>query len=184
MLCAPYFGQYKDIVLILGGKPKTLPCPAEQGFRLSTDVLNAAITPKTKWLFLNLPSNPAGAVYSKDDLLAIGSVLDAHPQLMILSDEIYEHIIFDNQEFLSFATVCPRLKNRILTVNGVSKAYAMTGWRIGYGAGPVPLIKAMTKVQSQISSGACSVAQAAATAALNGPQTDVERFCSACVSSG
>ena len=176
LLCAPYFGSYADIVLILGGKPVSVPCTAEDGFRLTPKNLEAAITPKSRWLFLNLPSNPSGAVFSADDLKAIGAVVAKHPNLMVLSDEIYEHILFDGQKFDSFAEVCPDLKDRVLTVNGVSKAYAMTGWRIGYGAGPQPLIKAMTKVQSQISSGACSVAQAAAVAALNGPQDEVHRF--------
>lgn len=179
ILCAPYFGQYKDIVLILGGTPVILACPASDGFRLKPDTLEAAITPKTRWIMLNLPSNPAGAVYSDDDLRALGDVLARHPNVLILSDEIYEHILFDGRTFASFAAVCPELKDRTLTVNGVSKAYAMTGWRIGYGAGPQPLIAAMTKVQSQICSGACAIAQAAAAAALNGPQDDVRRFCAA-----
>jgi aspartate aminotransferase len=128
---------------------------------------------------LNLPSNPAGAVYSDADLRALGAVLAKHPDVLILSDEIYEHILFDGRKFQSFAAVNPNLKNRTLTVNGVSKAYAMTGWRIGYSAGPQPLIAAMTKVQSQICSGACAIAQAAAAAALSGPQDDVRRFCAA-----
>ena len=179
LMCAPYFGQYKDIVLILGGGAKTLKCPAENGFQLTPEQLEAAITPKTRWIMLNLPSNPAGAVYSADDLRALGAVLERHPEVLILSDEIYEHILFDGRAFLSFAAANPALKDRTLTVNGVSKAYAMTGWRIGYGAGPKPLIAAMTKVQSQICSGACAIAQAAAAAALNGPQDDVRRFCAA-----
>ncbi|MGB0410250.1 MAG: pyridoxal phosphate-dependent aminotransferase [Pikeienuella sp.] len=176
LLTAPYFGQYKDIVLILGGAPVTLTCDAADGFRLDPAALEAAITPKTRWIFLNLPSNPAGAVYTADDLNAIGEVLARHPRVLILSDEIYEHILFDGREFLSFAAIRPDLKDRVLTVNGVSKAYAMTGWRIGYGAGHRDLIAAMTKVQSQISSGACAIAQAAAVAALNGPQDEVRRF--------
>ena len=176
LLCAPYFGSYSDAVLILGGTPVGLACPAEVGFRLTPDMLEAAITPSTRWLFLNLPSNPAGAVYDAADLRALGDVLARHPQVLVLSDEIYEHILFDGREFMSFAAVCPDLRDRILCVNGVSKAYAMTGWRIGYGAGPQALISAMTTVQSQISSGVCSVAQAAAVAALTGPQDDVARF--------
>jgi len=176
LMCAPYFGQYKDIVLILGGEAVALTCPAENGFRLTPEQLEASITPKTRWIMLNLPSNPAGAVYSDDDLRALGSVLGNHPDVLILSDEIYEHILFDGREFLSFAAANPALKDRILTVNGVSKAYAMTGWRIGYGAGARALIAAMTKVQSQICSGACAIAQAAAAAALNGPQDEVRRF--------
>ncbi len=179
LLCAPYFGQYKDIVLILGGTPVTIECPAEEGFRLTPDKLAAAITPKTRWLLLNQPSNPSGAVYSDAEIAALGAVLEQHDRILILSDEIYEHILFDNRVFRSFAALCPTLKDRALTVNGVSKAYAMTGWRIGYGAGPKELIAAMTKVQSQISSGACSIAQAAAAAALNGPQDEVRRFCAA-----
>jgi aspartate aminotransferase len=176
LLCAPYFEPYKDIVLLLGGSPKVLTCPQEHQFRLTPQALDAAITPKTRWLFLNQPSNPTGAVYADDDLRSIGEVLARHPQVLVLSDEIYEHILFDNRTFLSFAAACPELKDRILTVNGVSKTYAMTGWRIGYGAGPQPLVAAMTKVQSQINSGVCSVAQAAATAALTGPQDEVWRF--------
>ncbi|MCL4105016.1 UNVERIFIED_CONTAM: hypothetical protein GTU68_018723, partial [Idotea baltica] len=179
LMCAPYFGQYKDIVLILGGTPVALECSAENGFRLTTPQLDAAITPKTRWIMLNLPSNPAGAVYSDEDLHALGTVLEQHPNVLILSDEIYEHILFDGRDFISFAAANPALKDRTLTVNGVSKAYAMTGWRIGYGAGPRPLIAAMTKVQSQICSGACAVAQAAAAAALNGPQDAVHAFCQA-----
>jgi aspartate aminotransferase len=177
LLAAPYFGQYKDIVLILGGTPVAIECPADEGFALSADRLAGAITDKTRWLFLNLPSNPAGAVYSDNALHRLGAVLRDHPRVLVLSDEIYEHILFDGRRFRSFAAACPDLKDRVLTVNGVSKAYAMTGWRIGYGAGPAALIAAMTKVQSQISSGACSIAQAAAAAALNGPQDEVRRFC-------
>lgn len=176
ILPAPYFGQYKDIVLILGGVPVVAPCPAEDGFRLTAAGLSQAISDKTRWLFLNLPSNPSGAVASEGDLRALGEVLRDHPNVLILSDEIYEHILFDGRQFVSFAKACPDLHDQILTVNGVSKAYAMTGWRIGYGAGHRELISAMTKVQSQISSGACSIAQAAAASALEGPQDDVRRF--------
>ncbi|WP_339640354.1 pyridoxal phosphate-dependent aminotransferase [Jannaschia helgolandensis] len=179
LLCAPYFGQYKDIVLILGGVPVPLECPAEAGFLLTPDQLRDAITPKTRWLLLNQPSNPSGAVYSDAEITALGDVLADHKRVLILSDEIYEHILFDGRVFRSFAALCPGLKDRTLTVNGVSKAYAMTGWRIGYGAGHKDLIAAMTKVQSQISSGACSIAQAAAAAALDGPQDEVRNFCRA-----
>ncbi len=179
LLCAPYFGQYKDIVLILGGTPVPITCPAEDGFRLTPERLSEAMTPKTRWLLLNQPSNPSGAVYSDAEIAALGSVLAHHERVLVLSDEIYEHILFDGRVFRSFAALCPELKERTLTVNGVSKAYAMTGWRIGYGAGPRELIAAMTKVQSQISSGACSIAQAAAAAALNGPQEEVRNFCNA-----
>lgn len=179
ILCAPYFGPYKDIVLLLGGVPKVIECPASADFRLLPAQLEAAITPKTRWLLLNHPSNPAGAVYTAEELAGIGRVLAAHRDVLVLSDEIYEHIQFDGRTFSSFAAVNPGLKDRVLTVNGVSKAYAMTGWRIGYGAGHPELIKAMVKVQSQVSSGACSIAQAAAAAALKGPQDDVRRFCAA-----
>jgi len=176
LLCAPYFGQYKDMVLILGGQPAELPCRADNAFLVTPEDLDASITANTRWVILNSPSNPAGATYTGEQLQALGEVLERHPQVMVMADEIYEHIIFDGIEFVSFATACPQLKERTLIVNGVSKAYAMTGWRIGYGAGPKELIAAMNKVQSQISSGACSVAQAAAAAALNGPQDSVEQF--------
>jgi len=179
ILPAPYFGQYKDIVLILGGVPIAVQCPAKDGFRLTAEGLRGAITDKTRWVLLNLPSNPAGAVYSDDDLASLGAVLADCPRVLTLSDEIYEHILFDGRQFKSFAAACPHLTDRILTVNGVSKAYAMTGWRIGYGGGHPDLIAAMAKVQSQISSGACTIAQAAAAAALEGPQDEVRRFCEA-----
>lgn len=179
LLCAPYFGQYKDMVLILGGQPKELPCTAEQAFLATPEALEASITENTRWLVLNSPSNPAGATYTGEQLIELGKVLERHPHVMVMADEIYEHIIFDDIKFVSFAAACPHLKDRTLVVNGVSKAYAMTGWRIGYGAGPQALIAAMNKVQSQISSGACSVAQAAAAAALNGPQESVIEFCTA-----
>jgi aspartate aminotransferase len=176
LLPAPYFGSYKDIVLIMGGTPISLPCAAETGFRITADTVSNALTPAVRWIFLNMPSNPAGATYSPDELRALGAVVAGHDRCLVLSDEIYEHILFDDQTFTSFAAACPEFADRVLTVNGVSKAYAMTGWRIGYGAGHPDLITAMVKVQSQICSGACSVAQAAAVAALNGPQTDVTRF--------
>lgn len=176
LLAAPYFGVYKDIVLLLGGTPKRLECSAREGFRITPEKLQAAITPKTKWLILNLPSNPGGVTYSASQLHELGEILRANPGVLILSDEIYEHIIFDDQDFVSFAKACPDLKERTLTVNGVSKAYAMTGWRIGFAGGPLPLIAGMTKVQSQVSSAPCSIAQAAAIEALTGPQHDVEIF--------
>lgn len=179
LLCAPYFGQYKDMVLILGSKPVELPCAADNGFLLTAPSLEAAITPNSRWLILNSPSNPTGALYTAEQLSALADVLARHPHVMVMADEIYEHIVFADQPFISFGTACPLLKSRTLIVNGVSKAYAMTGWRIGYGAGPQALIAAMNKVQSQISSGACSVAQAAAAAALNGPQDCVRDFCAA-----
>ena len=176
LLCAPYFGVYKDIVLVLGGVPVTIQCKVENGFRLDAAGLRAAITPRTRWLILNLPSNPGGAVYSREQLQALGEVFAEFPRLMIMSDEIYEHIIFDDREFVSTAYACSELHPRILTVNGVSKAYAMTGWRIGYAAGPADLIAAMLKVQSQVSSAPSAVSQAAAEAALTGPQDEVRKF--------
>jgi len=176
LLCAPYFGQYKDMVLILGGVPIELPCSAEHEFLLTAEALENSISSNTRWIILNAPSNPSGALYSPAQLVEIGEVLTRHPQVMVMADEIYEHIVFDGQAFVSFAAANPSLKERTLIVNGVSKAYAMTGWRIGYGAGNADLIKAMVTVQSQISSGACSVAQAAAAAALDGPQDSVGEF--------
>lgn len=176
LLCAPHFDTYKTMTLVLGGVPKILPCRAEDGFRLTPAALEEAINGNTRWLFLNSPSNPAGATYSDADLSALGAVLARHPQMLVLSDEIYEHILFDGRPFTAFAAACPDLRDRTLTVNGVSKAFAMTGWRIGYGAGPRDLITEMTKVQSQVTSGACAIAQAAAAAALNGPQANVTLF--------
>ena len=176
LICAPYFGCYRDIVLSLGGTVKTLVCGPDTDFRLTAEKLRASITKNARWLMLNLPSNPAGAVYDQSQLLSLGEVLDEHPQVMLLSDEIYEHIIFDQRQFISAARAMPQLKARTLTVNGVSKAYAMTGWRIGYCAGPKALIDVMTKVQSQVSSAPCSIAQAAAVEALNGSQDCVAEF--------
>ncbi len=176
ILPAPYFVSYPEMVKLLGGTPVTVECPAETGFRLTPELLEAALTPRTKWLFLNMPGNPSGAVYSSDELVALGAVLARHPAVLILSDEIYEHIIFDGREFVSFATACPELAPRSLIVNGVSKSYAMTGWRVGYAAGPSPLIKAMNVVQGQSVTSVCSVAQAAALAALQGPQDHIAIF--------
>ncbi len=175
LLVAPYFDSYRNILALLGAQRRVIQ-PA-QNLRLQPHELEAAITPSTRWLLLNSPSNPAGVTYTRQELQALGEVLARHPHVMILADEIYEHIVFS--DFCAFASACPALGERIFTVNGVSKAYAMTGWRIGYGAGPAWLIKAMVTVQSQISSGACSIAQAAAAAALNGPQHGVEDFCRA-----
>lgn len=176
ILPAPYFVSYPEMVKLLGGVPVTPACTAANGFRLTPDVLEAAITPRTKWLFLNLPGNPSGATYSEAQLQALGSVLEKHPQVLILSDEIYEHIVFDDRRFVSFGKACPALRARSLIVNGVSKAYAMTGWRVGYAAGPRDLIKAMATVQSQSCTSVCTVAQMAALAALEGPQDDVSRY--------
>lgn len=176
ILPAPYFVSYPEMVKLLGGTPVTVECPETSGFRLTPEALERAITPRTKWLFLNMPGNPSGAVYSEADLKALGAVLARHPQVLVLSDEIYEHIIFDGRTFVSFGGACPELRDRSLIVNGVSKAYAMTGWRVGYAAGPAPLIRAMTTIQSQSVTSVCSIAQAATVAALNGPQEEVARF--------
>ncbi len=176
ILPAPYFVSYPEMVKLLGGVPVTPACPASAGFRLTPQVLEAAITPRTKWLFLNMPGNPSGAVYSTAELQALGAVLARHPQILILSDEIYEHILFDGREFVSFGKACPELKDRSLIVNGVAKAYAMTGWRVGYAAGPAALIRAMNTVQSQSVTSVAAPMQAAALAALTGPQDCIATF--------
>jgi aspartate aminotransferase len=176
ILPAPYFVSYPEMVKLLGGTPVIVECPEATGFRLTPELLEGAITPKTKWLFLNMPGNPSGAVYSEAELKALGRVLAKHLQVLVLSDEIYEHILFDGRKFVSFGKACPELRDRSLIVNGVSKAYAMTGWRVGYAAGPAPLVKAMATIQSQSVTSVCSIAQAATVAALNGPQDEVVRF--------
>ena len=176
ILPAPYFVSYPEMGKLLGGVPVMPQCAAADGFRLTPAVLDAAITPRTKWLFLNMPGNPSGAVYSRAELRALGEVLARHPQVLVLSDEIYEHIIFDGREFVSFGQACPELRDRTLIVNGVAKAYAMTGWRVGYAAGPAALIKAMTTVQSQSVTSVAAPMQAAALAALTGPQDGVAAF--------
>jgi aspartate aminotransferase len=167
---APYWVSYPDIVRLGGGEPVILPTDPEHGFRLTPEALEAAITPRTKWFILNSPGNPSGAAYRRDELEALAEVLLRHPQVWTLSDDIYEHIVYDGFRFTTLAQVAPELYDRTLTMNGVSKAYAMTGWRIGYGGGPVVLVKAMAKLQSQSTSNPSSVSQAAAVEALNGPQ--------------
>lgn len=176
ILPAPYFVSYPEMVKLIGGTPVDVICREEDGFRLTPAALEAAITPRTRWLFINMPNNPSGATYTAAELRALGEVLARHPEALVLSDEIYEHILFDARQFVSFAVACPDLKDRILTVNGASKSYAMTGWRVGYAVGPTPLIKAMAVIQSQSCSSVCSVAQAAALAALTGPQDSVAMF--------
>ena len=166
----PYWVSYWDIVLLAGGEPKAAPTTAEGGFKLSPEGLEAAITPKTRWLFLNSPSNPSGAAYTRAELRALADVLLRHPQVWILTDDMYEHLVFGDFEFSTIAQVEPALYDRTLTMNGVSKAYAMTGWRIGYAAGPEPLIKLMAKVMSQTTSNPSSISQWAAVEALNGTQ--------------
>ncbi len=176
ILPTPYFVSYPEMVKLLGGVPVMPACPAPTGFRLTPAVLEAAITPRTKWLFLNMPGNPSGAVYGLAELQALGAVLANHPQVLILSDEIYEHILFDGRQFVSFGQACPELRDRSLIVNGVAKAYAMTGWRVGYAAGPAPLLKAMNTVQSQSVTSVAAPMQAAALAALTGPQDCIAQF--------
>lgn len=167
---APYWVSYPEMVELCGGDSRIVACGAESSFKLTPQALAEAIGPKTRWLILNSPSNPTGAVYRRDELLALAEVLLAHPQVLILADDIYEHLVFDDREFLTLAQVEPRLAARTLTMNGVSKAYAMTGWRIGFATGPRWLLEAMEKLQGQQTSGACSISQHAAIAALDGPK--------------
>ena len=167
---APYWVSYPDMVLLAGGTPVPVETTAENGFKLVAADLEAAITPKTKWLILNSPSNPSGAAYTRAELQAIADVLLKHPQVWVLTDDMYEHLVFDDFEFVTIAQVEPKLYDRTLTMNGVSKAYAMTGWRIGYAAGPEALIKAMAKMISQTTSNPSSISQWAAVEALNGTQ--------------
>jgi aspartate aminotransferase len=167
---APFYVSYPDIVMLAGGTPVPVTCPPEKGFKLQPEDLERAITPRTRWLILNAPNNPSGAVYSRQELRALAEVLLKHPQVWVLSDDIYEHVLFDGREFCTMAQVAPELKERTLTVNGASKAYAMTGFRIGYCVGPQELIKAMTKLQSQSTSSPSSLGQAATLEALTGPQ--------------
>ena len=166
---APFWVSYPDMVRLAGGVAVEIACGAEQHYKLRPQQLEAAITPRTKWLILNSPSNPTGAGYSAEELRALADVLARHPQVWVMSDDMYEHIRYDGWTFHSPAAVAPQLASRTLTVNGVSKAFAMTGWRIGYAGGPRELIAAMATIQSQTTSNPCSVAQAAAVAALDGP---------------
>ena len=167
---APYWVSYPDMVLLAGGEPVFIEGPTQNGYKITADQLEAAITPRTKWFLFNSPSNPTGAGYTRAELKALTDVLMRHPHVWVMSDDMYEHLVFDDFVFCTPVEVEPGLYDRTLTVNGVSKAYAMTGWRIGYAAGPAELIKAMGKVQSQSTSNPCSVSQYAAVEALNGPQ--------------
>jgi len=167
---APYWVSYPEIVQLAGATSVVVPCGEASGFKLTPKALADAITPRTRWLILNSPSNPTGAVYSRAELQALAEVLLAHPHVLVLSDDIYEHLTFDGARFHTIAQAEPRLASRTLTMNGVSKAYAMTGWRIGFGTGPRWLLDAMEKLQGQQTSGACSISQHAALAALTGPQ--------------
>ena len=166
---APYWVSYPDMVLLAEGVPVPVNCPQEDGFKLTPAALDAAITDKTKWLILNSPSNPTGAGYSAAELAALADVLRRHEHVMVMCDDMYEHLVYDDFKFATLVEVAPDLQPRTLTTNGVSKAYCMTGWRIGYACGPQPLIKAMAKIQSQSTSNPNSIAQYAAVAALNGP---------------
>jgi aspartate aminotransferase len=167
---APYWVSYPDIVNFTGGTPVIVEAGADQGYKITPEQLAAVITPKTKWLILNSPSNPTGAAYSADELKALAEVILPHQDMMVMTDDMYEHIWYADFPFSTIAEVCPELYDRTLTVNGCSKAFSMTGWRIGFAGGPVWLINAMRKLQSQSTTNACSISQAAAVAALNGPQ--------------
>jgi aspartate aminotransferase len=167
---APYWVSYPEMVLLAEGTPVCIPCPQETGFKLRAADLEQAITPKTKWVLLNSPSNPTGAAYTHAELKAITDVLVRHPHVWVLTDDMYEHLVYDDFKFVTPAQIEPSLYDRTLTMNGVSKAYCMTGWRIGYAGGPEQLIKAMGDVQSQSTSNPSSIGQAAAVEALNGPQ--------------
>jgi aspartate aminotransferase len=173
---APYWVSYPDIVMLGGGKPVIVECSLEQGFRLTAEALEKAITPKTKWLIFNQPSNPTGACYTREQLKALTDVLMKHPQVWVLTDDMYEHLVYGGFKFSTVLEVEPGLYERTLTMNGVSKAYAMTGWRIGYCGGPEDLIKAMAKLQSQSATNATSISQWAAVEALNGPQDFIPKF--------
>ena len=166
---APYWVSYPDMVLLAGGTPIILECNEKQGFKVSPSELEKVITPKTKWIILNSPSNPTGACYSESDIRELSKVLTKHPHVYILSDDIYEHVIYEGFKFFTIAQI-NELKDRVLTMNGVSKAYSMTGWRIGYAAGPKEIVKAIAKIQSQSTTNPSSISQAAAVEALNGKQ--------------
>ena len=170
VISAPYWLSYPDMVMLAEGTPVIVETTPAEKFKMTPEKLDAAITPNTKWVIINSPSNPTGAAYTKDELVALGAVLKKHPHVHVLTDDIYEHLVYDNFKFHTIAEVVPELFDPTLTVNGVSKAYAMTGWRIGYAAGPADLIKAMSKVQGQSTSNASSISQAAAVGALNGDQ--------------
>ena len=171
---APYWVSYPDIVILNDGKPITIECGENSGFKLKPEYLEKSITNKTKWLMLNSPSNPTGSMYTKEELIELGDVLKKHKQVYILSDDIYEKIVYDQNVFHTIAEVCPELKERTLTMNGLSKSYCMTGWRVGYAAGPLNVINAMNKVQSQNVSSTASISMAASVEALNGDQSFIQ----------
>ncbi|AZR81610.1 pyridoxal phosphate-dependent aminotransferase [Thiomicrospira sp. S5] len=167
---APYWVSYPDMALLAGGEPIIIEAGIEQGFKITASQLEAAVTPKTKLVVINSPSNPTGAVYTPEELKALGEVLTKHPDILIASDDMYEHILLTDTPFTNILEVCPELTDRTVVMNGVSKAYSMTGWRIGYAGGPKDIIAAMRKVQSQSTSNPCSISQAASVEALNGDQ--------------
>ena len=175
---APYWSAYLLMARVVGGEPVVVSCPQNNGFKLRPEDLDAAITPRTKWLVLNSPNNPTGAAYTHAELAALGEVLLRHPHVWVMSDDMYEHLIHDGAH-ATMAAVEPRLRDRVLTVTGVSKTYAMTGWRIGFAAGPKGLVRAMVNMQGQVAAGVSTVGQAAAAAALDGPQDDVPRMSAA-----
>ena len=174
---APYWVSYPDMVRLANAKPVIVSTTADQGFLMQPDALAAAITPATRLVILNSPSNPTGATYPREALVALGKVIERYPRIVVLSDEIYEHIQWTGAPYASFAAACPGLAARTVTINGMSKAYAMSGWRIGYAAGPRDVIRAMATLQSQSTTNACSISQAAAVAALDGDQDCVRRMC-------
>ena len=171
---APYWVSYPDMVLLAGGKPVIMECDEKQGFKINPNDLEKFITPKTKWIILNSPSNPTGACYSEQDIKAIAAILEKHNHVYILSDDIYEHVTYEGFKFFTIAQI-DSLKNRVLTMNGVSKAYSMTGWRIGYAAGPKDIVKAIAKIQSQSTTNPSSISQAASVEALSGTQDFIKK---------
>jgi len=171
LIPAPYWVSYPDMTLLAEGTPVSIPCKEENSFKLQPEELEAAITPKTKWVIINSPSNPTGGAYSWDEMKALTDVLLKHPHVYVMTDDMYEHLVYDGFKFCTPAEVEPKLYDRTLTINGVSKSYSMTGWRIGYAGGPKDIIKAMAKIQSQSTSNPSSISQAAAAAALNGDQS-------------
>src|SRR5690554_2785497 len=176
---APYWVSYPDMVLLADATPVILPAPQEQGFKLTPEQLESAITPRTRLVVINSPSNPSGAAYTRRELEALGEVLRRHPQVMIATDDMYEHILWSAEPFCNILNACPDLYDRTIVLNGVSKAYSMTGWRIGYAGGPAPLIKAMKNVQSQSTSNPTSISQVAAQAALEGDQGCIQKMLAA-----
>jgi aspartate aminotransferase len=173
---SPFWVSYPDMVALAGGTPVIVSCDDKSDFKINPNDLDKAITDKTKWLILNSPSNPTGMLYTKEELEEIAKILLKYPNVWVMTDDMYEHLVFDNKKFYNIAAIEPKLYNRVLTINGVSKAYAMTGWRIGYAAGDKDLIKAMNKVQSQSTSSSCSISQYAAVEAISGPQDDVYKM--------